>query len=139
MAFRHTITPRFHEVDRVGIIFFGRAFEYAHICMEELIHAGFGGPDALVELGLGMPLVHVEADYRKPMRHAVPIPIEARITRCTRRSVTFEYTLGEHCTVTLKHAFRRLPDFEPFDRPAEFDAAMARIGLALPGEPLADG
>ena len=138
MPFRHTVTPRFHEVDRVGIVFFGRAFEYAHICFEELLQAGFGGLDALVDLGLAMPLVHVEADYRQPMRHAVPIAIEARITRCTRRSVTFEYTLGGHCTVTLKHAFRRLSDFGAFDRPAAFDAAMAQAGVDLPAQDLAD-
>lgn len=134
MGFRHTITPRFHEVDRVGIVFFGRAFEYAHICLEELLHAALGGPDAMEAMGLAMPLVHVEADYRAPMRHAVPIDIEARVTRCTARSITFEFVLGPHCTVSLKHAFRRLSDFSPFPRPAAFDAGLRGIGVELPAD-----
>lgn len=132
MGFRHVVTPRFHEVDRVGIVFFGRAFEYAHICLEELLHAGFGGPAGIEALGLAMPLVHVEADYRRPMRHAQPIEIEATVLRCTTRSVTFQFVLGAHCTVRLKHAFRRIEDFSAFERPPAFDAALRKIGLELP-------
>ena len=42
MAFEYGLTARFHEVDRVGIVFFGRAYEYAHICFEEVLTAAFG-------------------------------------------------------------------------------------------------
>jgi len=141
VSFAHRLTPRFNHVDRAGIIFFSRAFEYAHNCFEELVGAALGNFDVVFDqLGFGMPLVHAETSYRKPMRLAEPLLIQARISQVGARSVTFVYEIaGEatgdlRCTVTLRHAFVTLPGFDPRAVPDEFLRAMDGLGL-LPEQP----
>ena len=69
MSFEHTLTARFFEIDRAGIVFFGRFFEYCHATFEEMLLAAL--PDwngAFDHSGWGMPLVHAEADFSRPVR-----------------------------------------------------------------------
>ncbi len=140
MPFTHTITARFFEIDRAGIVFFGRFYEWAHECLEELLRELFGHPEAIFgELGFGMPLVHSEADYRAPVRFGDRLVISASITRLSERSATFVYTFagaedGVHrATVTLVHAFVDLATFKGIAMPPRFrEAALAAGVVALP-------
>ena len=136
MNFEIPITARFHEVDRAGIVFFGRVFEYAHICYEELINAAFGSfGDLFEELGFGTPLVHSEADFRRPIRQADNLVVRASVEKLSSRSITFRYDLlGDgvddlRCVVRLKHAFVSMADFRSIDCPEAFTAGLDRIGL----------
>lgn len=136
MAFEYVLTARFHEVDRVGIVFFARAYEYAHVCFEELLCAAFGEVSTLFEhLGFGMPLVHTEASYRRPIRHGDRLAVRATVDRLGERSVVFAYTITGaddadlRCTVRLKHAFVDLPGFEPRGVPEAFVDGMKRLDL----------
>lgn len=140
MGFEHRVTARFHEVDRAGIVFFGRAFEYAHVCFEEMLHAAFGRGPALFEgLPFGLPLVHAEADYAAPIRQADRLVVRLVVDRLTARSVTFAYDIvgeddGVHrVTVRLKHAFIELPAFVPCEAPEAFGAGLKRLQLLPDG------
>lgn len=135
MAFEHTVTVRFHEVDRAGIVFFGRAFEYCHIAFEELLTAALGHVAAGLERGgWGMPLVHAEADYRRPMRMGDRLAIALAVERVGRRSIAFAYAIrgpdGDlRATARLVHAFVDLDGFRPRDVPAELLQGLSRLGL----------
>jgi acyl-CoA thioester hydrolase len=135
VAFEYALTARFHEVDRVGIVFFARAYEYAHICFEELLAAAFGEVSSVFERhGFGMPLVHTEASYRSPIRHGDRLRVRGSIDVLSERSATFRYeVLGAdddlRCTVRLKHAFVHFPSFEPIAVPQAFTEGMQHIEL----------
>ena len=137
MTFEIPITARFHEVDRAGIIFFGRVFEYAHTCYEELLIAAFGGFDRLFdERGFGTPIVHSEADFRRPIRQSDRLIVRARVEGLSSRSITFCYEIiGDggaddlRCTVQMKHAFVSLDNFRAIECPAFFTTGLKGIGL----------
>lgn len=139
MPFIHSTAVRFCHVDAAGIAYFSRAFELCHEAMEEVLTQG-GLPLATI-LGSrdwAMPLVHAEADYKRPLRLGDHLNIEVRIERAGPSSLTWHYrVLGEggdlRAEVRLVHSCIERPSFKPRARPAELDAALARAGLALPG------
>ena len=95
-AFERVVTPRFHEVDRAGIAFFGRVFEYCHVVYEELLGAvmGQGGLDAAFDrLGYGTPVVHAEADYRAPSRFGERLDVGLAVEKLGKSSISFAYSV----------------------------------------------
>src|SRR5262245_23779393 len=94
VPFVHRVTVRFHEVDRAGIAFFGRVFEYCHAAFEELMLSIDGGIETLIERErFGMPLVHADADFVRPLRLHDRIDVELVVDKLSERSVRFAYTL----------------------------------------------
>ena len=80
MAFQHIVTVRFNEVDRAGIAFFGRVYEYCHVVFEELLVAMGNSISNVFDNGKwGMPLVHSHADYKRPMRLGEELTIEVTV------------------------------------------------------------
>lgn len=137
MAFEHRITARFHEADPVGVVFFGRYFEYAHVAFEELLQAAFGaGPTPFEKHGFGLPLVHAQAGFRRPTRRGDRLIVSTTIERWSERSVTFAHTVRGaddpqdiRAIVRLKHAYVRFPDFTPIPRPEAFTEVMDAMGV----------
>ena len=133
MPFVHHTTARFHQVDRAGIAFFACAFEYAHDCFDEILIAAFDDPN-LDKLGFGMPLVHAEASYKRPIRLYDRLELRATIERQGERSVTFRYdVVGDddvlRCVVHLRHAFVAFPEFVGRSVPDHFIERMQALGL----------
>ena len=142
MSFQITCRARFNHVDRAGIVFFARAYEYAHACFEELLEAAFGTFEAAFRtMGVIMPLVHSEASYSQPIRQGDTLLVSASLEKVSVRSVTFAYqiTAGDgtqKAKVLLKHAFVDPQRYVSVDRPPRFDEAMAQIGLSHSPEAL---
>jgi 1,4-dihydroxy-2-naphthoyl-CoA hydrolase len=59
-----------HDTDAAGVLFYGHLFRRLHDAYEQWMeHLGFP-LDTLIRRGeIALPLVHAQADYRKPMRH----------------------------------------------------------------------
>ena len=138
MSFEYKLTARFYEVDRAGIIFYARFYEYAHAALEELLTQMFGHPAAIFEAhDFGMPLVHSEADYMAPTRMGDRLIVSLSIERVGKGSVTFAYDIrseeGEHrCSVKLVHAFVDMKTFAAIPVPALFRDGLQNMGLIAP-------
>jgi 1,4-dihydroxy-2-naphthoyl-CoA hydrolase len=68
---------RFQDIDAAGIVFYPRVLEYfsdAYIAM--LLARGYDLPASLAKGGVGVPLVHAEADYLHPLRFGDAMSIE---------------------------------------------------------------
>jgi acyl-CoA thioesterase FadM len=88
----HNLTTRLHHIDAVGIVFFGRLNQFCHDALEELLAAaGCAVGDVIAEGRFGMPLVHTEADYRKPMRLGERITVSARVAHVGHGSISFAF------------------------------------------------
>lgn len=135
-CFEHHFTVRFFEVDRAGIAFFGRAFEYAHTAFEEMLAAA-DHPLTCVfdEGGWGMPLVHVEADFKRPMRMGDTLRVLSYIERVGRTSIAFEHHIcgaGDddlRAIVQLTHVIVDLEGFRKRAVPEELLSALTSLGL----------
>lgn len=128
---------RFHEVDRAGIVYFARPFEWCHVAYEELLHELFGGVEPIFTVkDWGTPLVHAQADYRRPFKLDERVQIDVTVARVGRGSVEYAYALsvcgdapGEpRATVRLRHAFVGR-DWKPRAVPEELLQGLRRLGL----------
>ena len=129
-----TVTVRFHEVDRAGIVFFGRFFEYCHIAYEELVIEILGDMNRCFDEGWAMPLVHAESDYKRPLRLGDRIRVSLSVERLGTSSVTFAYTLygpedDLRAKAKLVHAFVDTQGFGSRTAPKEFVDGLRRLGL----------
>ncbi|MCO5168654.1 MAG: acyl-CoA thioesterase [Planctomycetes bacterium] len=139
-AFERTLLVHFHEIDRAGIVYFARIFEYCHRVYEELLAEVVGPLEAFFQQkDWGLPLVHAEADYARPLRLGDRVRVRLVVERLGERSVTFGYTLtcaatGEpRATARLVHACVTLrPAFAPRAMHPDYVAGLRGAGL-LPG------
>jgi len=137
MPFVHRATARFFEVDRAGILFFGRVFEMCHAAYEELLLAGDCGIERLIaEAGVGLPLVHSEADFVKPIRLHDRIDVAVSLEKFGSRSLVFAYTLhgaGDPADVRarckLVHVCVRLADMTPAAPPTMLVLGLKQAGI----------
>jgi len=118
MGFVYTATVRFAEVDPAQVMYFSRVYELAHEAFEELMTAvGYPPSAVFTHNKWGMPLVHTEADYRRPWRLGESISIQASLAEVGEKSIAFEYSFvgddGEPRTrVGMRHVFVSLETFE---------------------------
>lgn len=83
---------QFHEIDAAGFVFFPHFATWAHEAMEKLFSALPGGYQGLV-IGrrIGLPAVHLEADFRSPLRYGDVALIDASVVRVGTRSISLRY------------------------------------------------
>lgn len=85
---------RFEEVDPAQIVFFARFFSYAHEAMERFFAGLEGGyPRLISERRVGLPAVHVEADFHAPLRYGETVRIDTSVARLGRRSAVLRYRM----------------------------------------------
>jgi len=88
-AFLHQGRVAFHETDAAGIVHFSN---FLRLCEEAETHAlasiGFLPSDAFL-----YPRVHVEADYRRPLRFWETYRIRAALTRIGRTSLHWHFSV----------------------------------------------
>jgi 1,4-dihydroxy-2-naphthoyl-CoA hydrolase len=121
-------------VDRAGILFFGRIFEMCHEAFEELMMRLGGGIDRAFAEGFGMPLVHAEADFDKPIKLGDRLDVELSIERLGGTSIAFGYrVLGEDGEVRararLVHVFIALPEMKARPAPDWVLEGLRTLGL----------
>ena len=136
MAFTHELTVRFHEVDRAGIAFYGRVFEYVHVAFEELLLAIDPSWTSIFEQsGWGMPLVHADADFKRPMALNDRLRIEVEVEALGERSITFAFRVsgaedgGLRATARQVHAFVDFASFQSIAVPEAMRDGLASLGL----------
>jgi 4-hydroxybenzoyl-CoA thioesterase len=76
VPYEHKWIVRFGQVDQAGIIYYPELFNAVHHGVEDmLIEAGVPFWDLVRDRGVGMPIVHAEADYRNPIRYGTTVDI----------------------------------------------------------------
>lgn len=100
---RHTLhlKVRFNEVDAAGIVFYPRFFDYFHMAFEDFFGAatGVAYPEWIMGRRIGWPAVHIEADYRSPLRYGDRVTIELGFRSIGRSSFVCVYRAVARDTV----------------------------------------
>jgi YbgC/YbaW family acyl-CoA thioester hydrolase len=102
--FRMTHRVQFSETDMAGIVHFANFFRY----MEATEHAFFrslGFSIHLIEEGktYGWPRVHVECDYKQPLRFEDLVEVQLQVREKKSKSLAYSFV------------FRKLTDGEPVE------------------------
>lgn len=85
---------RFEDADQAGIVFFARYFNYCHEAMEHFFGGLEGGYVGLItKRHIGFPAVHLEANYRAPLRYGETARIEVSVLKIGTTSCTLRYEL----------------------------------------------
>lgn len=95
MAFRTTLTIRFGDIDYAGIVYYPRIVHFFHVAMEEFFSKGLGNDYARVlkEHRLGLPTVHLEADFRRPFQFGDRVDVEVFVEHLGNRSIRWRYRI----------------------------------------------
>ncbi len=138
MPFEYQTTVLFSQVDSVGIAFFGRIFEHCHAALEAMLEAGGRPLRQIIEEGdWVMPLVHAEADFKRPMRLGDRITVRVALAEVSGGSLRFSYELiGDdgrvRATASLVHAVIDKQRFKGRRVPREALEIFRRAGLDIP-------
>lgn len=91
-AFEYRFRVTLHDVDAAGVLFFAQLFRHAHDAYESWM-SSLGFPlDEMIRQGIiGLPVVHAEADYRKPLRHGDAIRVKLAVAEIGARRFSIEY------------------------------------------------
>lgn len=91
-AFEHPFRVALHDTDAAGVLFFAHLFRHAHDAYEAWM-SQLGFPlDAMLRAGdLRLPLVHAEADYRRPLHHGAAVRIQVTPAAVGEGSFTVDY------------------------------------------------
>jgi 4-hydroxybenzoyl-CoA thioesterase len=124
---------RFEEVDAAGIVFFPRFLSFCHEAMEGLFDALEGGYVRMIrERRIGVPAVHVDCDFKHPLRYGDVARIETTVAKIGRTSVTFRYALSRRAdglpiaVVTHVCAVSDLDRLKAIPIPDDIRAALER-------------
>lgn len=108
MTFTYSRAVRFEEVDAAGIAFFARFFHWCHEAMERFFDGVPGGYVTLItQRRIGFPAVHLEADWRSPLRYGDVARIDVSVAKIGTTSATFRYVLTREsdgvCAAVVEH------------------------------------
>jgi YbgC/YbaW family acyl-CoA thioester hydrolase len=132
--FAHASRVRFHQADPAGVLFYGRVFELVNDAYEELVRAaGFVYDDHFGMLDYATPVVHVEADYKRPMAAGESLQVEITVTRIGRASFTLGFRIlgtddAERATGNVIHAFVSAATFRTIEIPEAVRDGLGRYG-----------
>lgn len=92
---------RFNEVDAAGIVFYPRFFDYFHMAFEDFFGAATDVPYPvwIRDRHIGWPSVHIEADYRAPLRYGDALTIELGFRALGRSSFVCVYRARGEATL----------------------------------------
>lgn len=87
---------RFADADPAGVAYFPVILSYCHGVFEDFFGEALGVPyrDVLKIHDIGFPIVHVDVDYRHPLRFGDDVEIQLFIEHLGRSSVRCRYEVS---------------------------------------------
>ena len=93
---------RWSDVDAAGIVYFPRFLEYCHDAIEALFGELDGGYAYLtMKRKIGVPSVHLEVNFKAPLRYGDVCRVRVTVEKIGRSSVSFRHLLVREEDETL--------------------------------------
>lgn len=132
MPFVSAYRVRLDDIDAAGVVFCARCVAIGHAAYEDaLAAAGLPLPEVLRAGRIALPLVHVEADFKAPMRHGEDLTVTVTIAALSERSysvlVGMAGAQGTAATVRQVHAAVDRASGQAIPLPAEVRAALLKL------------
>lgn len=134
MPFRTQVPVRFGDVDHAGIVYYPQFFIYFHEAFEDFFDEnGVAYHKMLNARHIGFPTVHIETDYKLPLRYGDALDIELTVPRVGDKSATFRYVGFRHrdgqraCQADITCACVEMQSFRATPIPDDLRALFARF------------
>ena len=134
MAFRTQVPVRFGDVDHAGIVYYPQFFIYFHEAFEDFFDEnGVAYHKMLNTRHIGFPTVHIETDYKLPLRYGDALDIELTVPRVGDKSATFRYVGFRHrdgqraCSADITCACVEMTSFRATPIPDDLRTLFARF------------
>ena len=134
MAFRTSVPVRFGDVDYAGIVFYPKFFIYFHEAFEQFFEdARISYERLLAERRVSFPTVHIEVDYKAPLKYGDRLDLEVTVAKLGNRSATFRYAGYRHAdgkhavTALITTACVDMNRFAAIDIPDDLRALFERF------------
>lgn len=100
---RKRLRVRFNEVDAAGIVFYPRFYDYFHMVFEDFFEPATGIPYVvwIRERKIGFPAVHVETNFRSPLRYGMDVEITLSFPKIGNSSFVCRYEAVDPETGTV--------------------------------------
>ena len=90
--FRWSMRVRFGHEDHAQVVYFPRYLDFFHQCFEDLFYERADGYRHCLEVDrVGWPAVHVETDFKSPLRHGDVFAVELTLEQLGTKSATLHY------------------------------------------------
>lgn len=131
MAYKATWRVSFGEIDYAGIVYYPNFFDYFQRTEEAFMeHIGFPYPYLIGELKIGFPIVHVEADFKHPVRYGDSFDVNMSVAHLGTSSVTFGFRVfkGQQlcATASITHVTVDMKTFKTIPIPSELRALFEK-------------
>ena len=92
--YRAHLEVQFGDIDQAQIVYYPRFIHYFHVAMEQFFRdvVGIAYPQLMKEHRLGHPTVHLEVDFKIPLRYGDIVEIEVEVEHIGATSVEWSYT-----------------------------------------------
>jgi 1,4-dihydroxy-2-naphthoyl-CoA hydrolase len=101
-AFRTRV--RLHHTDAAGLLFYGNIFILAHDAYEEFLQTLDLSIADLLKSEFILPIVHAEADYRKPIEVGKTLIVSVDVLSLGKTSFVLGYRFSDKDDVTIATA-----------------------------------
>jgi 4-hydroxybenzoyl-CoA thioesterase len=93
MSFRIRQPVRHPDVDRAGIVYFPRFYDFFHRALEDFFRDEVGIPYWNLEetLHVALPVVRIETDFARPLAHGDVVTIDLETLSLGEHSITVQY------------------------------------------------
>lgn len=93
--FRYSIS--FDDVDAAGIVYYPRYFHFCHLALETMFNekGPYKYPELIFKKRLGLPIVHVEANFQKPLFYGDIVTISVSIKHIGKSSLVTNYRFNK--------------------------------------------
>jgi len=134
MPFRTQVQVRFGDVDHAGIVYYPQFFIYFHEAFEDFFDdSGLSYDRLLNQRRIGFPTVHIETDFKLPLRYGDALDVELSVPRIGRRSAAFRYAGFRHrdgqqaCVADITCACVNLDSWASCDIPEDLRELFGRF------------
>ena len=100
LLFKTQFSVRMHDTDSAGVMFYARAFYYAHDAYEDFLQANEQSISDLLQDNFILPISHTDADFKAPVFLDDKIEIEIFRQAINESDFTLTYHFINHKRTT---------------------------------------
>ncbi len=132
MPFMREVTPRFHQLDPAGILFFGEVFALCSGVYEDFIQSlGFGWDEWFRSPALASPVRHAGAEYFAPLQGGQAYQVDVQVLAVGASSFEMGFEVRRkgvlHCRARIVHVFIHAQTRAKAPVPDDVRAAFSRF------------